>query len=283
MVGYAQNPISTLEQLLVEIWPDFDQPSVLVLLTGAIPEDVPLPVEVTLPIPLGATINAVARVTSDDIRDDIEFDAGTAGQLTFTVPNRRFQAEYYIPYTADGNRRNYTFNWLSDLTIAEFLVRVQQPSLATSMTMTPAATNVSTGAYGLQYHHLAASSLSANQPFSLEIGYELVRSQLSIEVVETQPTLPNEPGDPGFNWPIMIAVAGGATILVAAVWFVMSNRRPKRRTIKPKPTRRATPRRAVGPAPKRRVTRSNFCHECGQPADPDDRFCSKCGTALKGK
>ena len=41
--GFAQEPVSAIDTLDIEIWPDYDRPSVLVLLTGTLPGDTRLP------------------------------------------------------------------------------------------------------------------------------------------------------------------------------------------------------------------------------------------------
>ncbi|HEX6387566.1 MAG TPA: hypothetical protein VF177_23100, partial [Anaerolineae bacterium] len=101
-VASAQSETTAIESLAVEFWPDYDRPAVLVLLTGTLPADTPLPATVTLPLPQEADLNAVARISDDNVMiDDIEYTTG-ADQLTFTTPDRRFRIEYYLPYTADG-------------------------------------------------------------------------------------------------------------------------------------------------------------------------------------
>jgi hypothetical protein len=35
--GFAQKPVSVIDSLDIEIWPDYDRASVLVLLTGTLP------------------------------------------------------------------------------------------------------------------------------------------------------------------------------------------------------------------------------------------------------
>src|SRR5690606_4323832 len=47
----AQTPSAALASLAVELWPDYDRPAVLVLLTGALPASAPLPATVTIPVP----------------------------------------------------------------------------------------------------------------------------------------------------------------------------------------------------------------------------------------
>ena len=64
--GFAQNPASVIDSLDLEIWPDYDKSSVLVLLTGTLPEDTRLPASITLPLPEVAQLNAVARIDSKD-------------------------------------------------------------------------------------------------------------------------------------------------------------------------------------------------------------------------
>ncbi|MBW1994611.1 MAG: hypothetical protein JRI77_09195, partial [Deltaproteobacteria bacterium] len=65
--------VSTIDSLLVELWPDYDKASVLVLLTGALPPDTRLPASVTLPLPKTAQLNAIARIDAGDgmMKDDI--------------------------------------------------------------------------------------------------------------------------------------------------------------------------------------------------------------------
>jgi hypothetical protein len=91
--GLAQNPVSVIDALDIEIWPDYDRASVLVLLTGTLPGDTRLPASVTLPLPEVARLNAVARIDSKDgkMKDDIFSSSDPPGALTFTTPDLRFR------------------------------------------------------------------------------------------------------------------------------------------------------------------------------------------------
>jgi hypothetical protein len=66
--GFAQKPVSVIDSLDIEIWPDYDRASVLVLLTGTLPRDTQFPASVTLPLPETAQLNAVARIDSKIVR-----------------------------------------------------------------------------------------------------------------------------------------------------------------------------------------------------------------------
>ena len=58
----AQTEVTQLDTLTVELWPDYDRPAMLVILTGTLPESAALPATVTIPLPPEAEINAVARL-----------------------------------------------------------------------------------------------------------------------------------------------------------------------------------------------------------------------------
>ncbi|MFN2223112.1 MAG: hypothetical protein ACK2UH_11195, partial [Candidatus Promineifilaceae bacterium] len=89
----AQSPVNELAILEIELWPDFDQPELLVLLTGTLADDVPTPARVTLPLPEEASVNAVAHVNvgSGDLENVSDVDSDTPGQLAFTTPSPTLQ------------------------------------------------------------------------------------------------------------------------------------------------------------------------------------------------
>jgi hypothetical protein len=71
--GYAQGRATAIDTLIVDLWPDYDRASVLVLLTGTLSADTKLPATVIFPVPVTAQLNAVARIDSSDgvMKDDI--------------------------------------------------------------------------------------------------------------------------------------------------------------------------------------------------------------------
>jgi hypothetical protein len=282
----AQSPVTDLDQLTVDIWPDYDRPQVLVLITGFLRSDTPVPATITLPYPSGADINAVARIDEDGAMfSDIEYDDSVPGQLTFTTPEPNFRIEYYMPYSADGNDRSFTFDWQSDAAINNFLISVQQPLLANEMTLSPEAENVNTSPDGLNYYEMPALSLAPDQAFDLAVSYTLIRPQLSAEILSPQevPLIGSgaagssvDGGDDNLNWLVIAGAAALIILIVGGGWFVLRTQFSSRRVSKPRPARRSTP------APKTPSSSSTrFCHECGLPIDAGDSFCSNCGAAQK--
>lgn len=292
---FAQERDASLDFLNVDLWPDYDRAAVLVLLTGSLTEDTGLPVSINIPIPENADINAVARVDAvGNLFTDIDFDSREPGNLILNLSEPSFRIEYYFPYESNGNQHEFGFDWLADIDVNQLSVTFQQPSLATNVVLSPEATNTINGDDNLLYHQLPNSVVVAGTPYSMDASYEMVRQQLSSELISSQlltesdlsTTIPTEPGqDSGeFDWTIVLGVAGGVLILAIVGWLIVSNRRSSRRVLKPQPRRRQQSQRSPTPDPRstRTTGKSRFCHECGQPLDPGDKFCRNCGTLVKG-
>lgn len=288
----AQSPVDELATLEIELWPDFDRPATLVLLTGTLADDVPVPATVILPVPEEASLNAVAHVNvgSGDLENVTDVDSDTPGQLTFTTPSPTFRIEYYVPYETNGDQRQITFDWRSDMAVDQVLATVQQPAEATDFQLLPAADRSTTGADGLVYHAYDGQAMPAGQSFSVTASYELASGELSADVLaaqqpQVQGPLPLVSGpaqseDPGLNWPIVVIVAGGLIMVAALAWFLYTNsNRSRRRAPRPRPVRRTKPEASQSPP----SSTAQFCHQCGRPVEDEDRFCRACGTPLKGR
>lgn len=266
----APGEVERLAWLTVELWPDYDRPAMLVLMTGAVPNDAPLPAAVTLPLPADVTINAVARITDDNaLIDDIEFETA-ADSVTLFTPDRRFRVEYYAPYETVGANKSYEFNWQSDLAVEEIAVAVQEPEEATSLEVEPAAVEVVTGFEDLNYHNLPPETVPAGVPYAVTVTYRTGESGL-IQAA---------------NWPALLAAGGGLLVLLALAWQLWGNGFPRRsrRLRKPRPARSA-PASGRGRESRKGTEKSRpakFCHQCGEETQAGDRYCRNCGTQLKG-
>ena len=274
----AQQPVGELDSVQISFWPDFDDPSVLVLITGQFPEDAPLPAQVSIPVPDDAQINAVASIDEAGMAS-IDFDS-TNGNVTFVTSSPRFRVEYYAPYQQDGLSRSYDFEWIADLAVAELSAEIQQPANAITLTSEPAASNMYTNETdGLFYHALDPRAVPAGTSYQVDFQYDMASDALTVgqvtsaseevsgrDVVAPVETVNN-------NWLIFAAIAGLVALAVIGTWFVATRAsgRKSSRPIKPKP------KKAENTKSKEVI----FCHNCGQAAESNDRFCRRCGTELK--
>jgi len=262
--------VTAVDTLSVEIWPDYDQASVLVLLTGELSSDTPLPATITVPLPPEARLNVVARISPDRfMADDIDFTEA-AGAVTLTTPDPSFRVEYYYPYQTDGEQRDFTFTWTADFAINQLSVSIQQPLSADTLTTNPAATAITTSQLdGLIYHVLPVQTVPAGQSYRAAVSYHMASPLLTEARLQNQgggeaavPPTTNPTGSP--NWALYLAAAGTALIGIAMFWQVVNHRRKTRR-----------------PGRHRPATKASFCHNCGQRSQKGDQFCRQCGTPLK--
>jgi hypothetical protein len=276
-IGFAQNPVSVIDSLDIEIWPDYDRASVLVLLTGALPGDTRFPASVTLPLPEGAQLNAVARIDSKDgdMRDDIVSRTDpSAGTLTFITSDLRFRVEYYLPYTADKSQRSFDYTWSAAITVNNLQLRIQRPTSADTLNTKPATANVVSGGDGFDYHIFPKRAVPAGQPFTLHVNYKMITAQLSAISLPRQNTsdqtraIPATPNTgSGISWALAAVVTGGLIIIGALIWQIASRRRASNIS-KPAASRVA------------KQSQEKFCGNCGEPTGKGDNFCSGCGSEL---
>lgn len=273
--GHTQGKATAIDSLAIELWPDYDRASVLVLLTGALPADTTLPATVILPIPETAQLNAVARIDSSDgqMKDDI-FSTPVPGGLSFITPDLRFRLEYYFPYVVNNNLRTFNFSWLAAISVNKFQLKIQQPLSASLLTTEPLPKNIFRGEDGLTYYAFPEQVVPAGQSFSVRVDYTMTTAQLSVEGLTSPGTRVQEPGLPStaktgadVNWPLIAVVAGGIIILMVFVWQIATRRAKSSRPITHNATAKKEPY-------------SKFCSNCDNPVDIGDRFCSKCGGAL---
>jgi hypothetical protein len=275
--GLAQNPVPAIETLDIEIWPDYDRASVLVLLTGTLSDNTRFPASITLPLPENARLNAVARIDQQDgaMKDDIFSVPDTSGSIKFITPDPGFRVEYYLPYSINNNQRSFDFTWQAAIPVQNFQLRVQRPTSARTLNTEPAAANVARSGDGFTYHTFPARAVPAGIPFSLHVNYIMTSDHLSatgLPSANTNIQNPISPATPksgsGINWALIAIIAGGILIFAALIWQLVSRHSASNM---PMPADKGA---------EKKPSQAKFCRNCGEAVDEGDRFCSGCGTEL---
>lgn len=151
----AQGTVA-LSALKIELWPEFDQPSTLVIFNGTLAPEVSLPAAVTLHIPAASGRPfAVAVQDPNGKLLNAQFTTAPSGEsiaVTVQATFATFQVEYYDPtLKIEGEARDYAFRWIADFPIRAVTVRVQEPVGARGLRVEPAATPEGPGDLGLNY------------------------------------------------------------------------------------------------------------------------------------
>lgn len=277
VAGQTQGKVTAIDSLAVELWPDYDRASVLVILTGTLPADTKLPATVIIPFPQAAQLNAVARIDRSDgrMKDDISYSHVPA-EIKFFTPDLSFRLEYYLPYLVNNIQRTFNFTWVAGLSVKRFQLRVQQPTSANILETEPATKNILRDEDEFTYYAFPVQAVPAGQSFSVDVNYTMTTAQLSAKNLVPPSARVQEPGLPstsntekGVNWPVLAAVVGILIMLVVYIWQIAASRTESNRHI-------------THNAKAKKQHNTKFCGKCGNPIDKDDRFCGKCGTALQG-
>jgi hypothetical protein len=272
----AQGQVS-LKSLSVQLWPEYDQPSVLVIYDFTLDEGISLPANVTLRIPADANLIAVAYAPSGSNLLNAPFEEpyieGDWQVVTITVDTvATYHIEYYAPLVFDGSERMYEYIWPGDHAVDSFNLTVKVPVDTTEISTDPPMTE-STSEDGSQVNlNWETSDLAANEQLPIEFVYTKTSDRLSMSgPLQPDPVDENTDGRVSLSNYLPYIMGGLGVLLIAGggFYFWQSGR---------------------GKADSRKRHRSRarddageevYCHQCGKRAQASDRFCRTCGTRLR--
>lgn len=274
----AQAPIR-FSTVTVEIWPEYDRPSVLVIEHLTLDAAAVLPAQVTMRVPAQAQVWAVAVVDASGGRINAPYDRQVQGDwavLSITANSSSLQVEYYDPLVKNGTSRRIEYQWAGDAAVDSFSVVFQQPAGATDLVLAPAA-QTSTVDKGLTYYQTAPVGLTAGQTYSLVASYQKQNDGLSVSSMPVEPAQPFGQNTFGNMWingvtNVILAALGGLLLVGAVIGVIFWRKnRPKSAAKR----RHARPGNAEQ-GPEKAV----HCSQCGKRAQPGDVFCRTCGERL---
>lgn len=269
-----------LDSINVELWSEYDQPSMLVINQFVVSQDTSLPATVTLRFPKDGNLIAVAveqdgSLFNKDFTEPVE--QGNWQTITLNVdsydPHR---IEYYQPLVRDGNKREFKYQWFGDYYVKEFNITILVPADSTELVTSPVLQKTETTANGLiTTGTLTQTDLKMGNSFRFELEYQRTSTALTDpdKAGEVQPSEPVGPDTPGrvsiANLPWIIGAFGLALIGIALFSYWRSTQTTEAR---PRRRRRQAAQEEAGQA---------YCHECGARANAGDRFCRTCGSRLR--
>ncbi len=277
--AFAQQEI-VFDFVQVQLWPEYDRPSMLVIHSYQLPEDQPLPVEVSIRIPAEVGEPSAVAVAEDGglfTREYTRTVEGDWATITLQADTPVVLIEYYDPsLSQEDNPRTFTYTWLGDYATQELNISIQQPVGATQMSTSPNYGSGSTGSDGLTYYSQTYGPLAAGEETSVSLTYQKDDTALSLTSAATTTQDTSNvalQGLPVWGW-VLIGV-GTVVVVGGAVFFILSGRQEK-----PASTYQQKKQRASTAAPRAGKS-ATFCHQCGTQAAPGDKFCRECGTALR--
>ena len=274
----AQSDV-TLSHVLVQLWPEYDQPSMLVITDFQMPTSAQLPAKLTFRIPQEGNLIAVATYAADGSLVNAVFDGPTIeGEwkvFTITMDTVSARFEYYQPLTINGNQREFSYLWSETYAVDAFDIRVLEPMDLTSFKTDPNLSSISQE-NGLTYHSGSTVKLASGEQFALNLQYNKTTDTLIAPPQGVQPSAPvgeSTPGRVSLNnyLPYIIGGLGVIMIIGGIIYYWQAGRSQSR---KPRRRSHTHPEDEDGDV-------ESYCPQCGTRAKGGDRFCRVCGARLR--
>lgn len=278
-LAFAQTSVA-LANVTVQLWPEYDQPSMLVLVDYEVAANTQLPINVTFRIPKDANLVAVATYSTEGTLVNAGFDGpkaeGEWQSFTTTIGTNKGRLEYYQPIAFNGEQRVFSYVWDGIYAVDSFNISVLEPLDTKSLVMTPKSDSISQD-QGLKYYNKKPVKLAANEKFTLNLQYEKTSDALISSSQAVQPAAPlddNTTGRVSFSnsLPYIIGGVGLLLIIGGVIYYLQAGKTGKKKFR----------RRAGGKSDEEEGNDSDvYCSQCGTRARTGDRFCRICGSRIK--
>lgn len=285
----------TIKTMKVQLWPEYDDPRVMVTYQGEFKDASVFPQAVKFPAPLGSEMAMVCALKPPDDEHLCQlYDTLTAADslaVSYTLPIPTYYLEYYWDGIKTQTGKSFSFNYVSPYAIDSLEVEVQQPSRATDFKLAQPYASASSDALGIKYYHYVFNNVTPGQTISIDASYTKPDNKPSV-VKKTSGSTSNAGSGYQFNF----IGTGVALLVVAAIGFVLLRRRQSAAPVRVAQARRAArieaKRAEVQHEQAQPVVRQSSARfsrpvqpKATQPAKPDQVsteavFCIKCGTKL---
>lgn len=277
----AQNG-TALSFVTVQLWPEYDQPSMLVIVDFQVAADTTLPVTLNFRIPADANLIAVANDIGGGQFMNVPYDEPVAeGEYLvfnmFIEDTNPHRFEYYQPLTFNGEERTFSYLWDNTYEVTNFQYLFLEPLDVTRVTLDPTYTSQETF-NGLKYYEGTSVPLAAGAQYALNISYEknsdmLVSQAQAVQIAE--PVNENTPGRVSLANSLPYIIGGLGIIMIAGgLMYYFQWGRHSAGSSKPR-------RRTAAQTSSEANATSVYCPQCGTRAKPSDRFCRTCGARLR--
>lgn len=277
--------VPSLDTLEIDLWPEYDDPSMLVIYKAILSPEVSLPTEITFRIPVEAGAPTAVAVGPDASSvADVVYDTQVMGDwidISFIATTPVIQFEYYDPaLVKDGAQRSYDFSWPGDYAVDSLILQLQHPIGATSVAVTPTMGRVVQNNDGFMYNIIEVGTLEQGSLFDLGVSYQKESDDLSIQSLQIQPSATITPRTSSLlnldQWWVWLLIGLGVVLIGGGSYWYW--RLGREETSPGKRRHHKAPQQEVAGATPEGVV---YCHQCGKRAGSGDQYCRSCGTRLR--
>ena len=272
----AQGQIA-LDAMTVQLWPEFDQPAMLVIYDFTLTEGTSLPVDVTLRIPNDATLIAVAYAPTGNLLNvpyQDPYEEGDWQVVILTVDTAAtYHIEYYAPLIRTDTQREYVYLWPGDYAVGTFNASVKVPVDTTEITTDPQMRTVAAEGSAQTSLEWGTTNMKAGEQLPIKLTYTRTSDQLSVsnQPLESGAVDESTQGRVSLSnyLPYILGGLGILLIVGGGVYFWQTSQG------------KSAPRKRHRSRDEDLDSEDVYCHQCGKRAQPGDRFCRTCGTRLR--
>lgn len=269
----------TFTNVNVQLWPEYDQPSMLVITDFQVSANATPPMSINFRIPKGANLIAVAEYSTGGSLVNAAFDGpkddGDWQVFTIQLNGTSARFEYYQPLTFNGNQRLFSFLWDSEYAVDAFSAKVLEPLDVTSLTTTPVLSSIAEN-NGLKTYSGEPVKLASGEQYTLTLDYTKTTDSLVSAAQGVEPAQPVNEDTTGrisvSNYMPYIIGGLGVIMIIGGIvyyWRSGSNATKKSR------------RRAHSHDEGDTDGEDTYCPQCGTRSKSGDRFCRTCGARLR--
>jgi hypothetical protein len=267
-------------QLKISIWPEYDQPTVLVMLDGTLADTANLPRDVSVLIPSSASL-LVTTFENQDGTLAAEQQSKPANQgdgytrVTYTIKSPKYHVEYYDNLLRGSPDKVMDFAFKAVALIDQVTLEIQQPLKASNFSVNLPSPSVRDD-NGFQVYSSSYSNVTAGQTLTAQVKYTKTDPNPSVLPTVAPANVPSTTPAataPGIWGNVFAIVALVLLVLVAVLGFYILQQRARHPASAMAASRSGSRKQARRQAAARRV----FCTQCGSALGPEDNFCPKCG------
>ncbi|HJR80636.1 MAG TPA: zinc ribbon domain-containing protein [Anaerolineales bacterium] len=277
-----------LESINIELWSEYDQPSMLVINEFVVSPNTPLPAEVTIRFPKEGNLIAVAMESNGDLfNSEFEGPVEQGNWQTITLNVQTYdphRIEYYQTLTREENMRHFKFKWFGDYYVQQFNLNMLIPGDSTHLITTPPLSNTQSSANNLYLTgSISRRDMKMGNSFEFDLSYERTSDVLTAadqpnQVQPSEPVGPDTPGRVSVDRLPWVIGGMGLALIAIALWIYWRSMQSNE-----DPSAGSASRRRRSPRTQEDADGQIHCHECGARAQPGDRFCRTCGSKLRAE
>ncbi|MBI5286051.1 MAG: cytochrome c-type biogenesis protein CcmH [Deltaproteobacteria bacterium] len=222
----------TIGRMRVAIWPEYDDPGVLVIYDGRFKDDLAFPAETSFLIPKGAVISDACSLSPKgqhfcQLYKVIDYADVSEVRLKLPFPN--FYLSFHIePFEARKEEKQFRYIIKVNHPIDRLEVNIQRPLRSEGFKVTPEAIEKAE-AKGFELYNYAFDNVPKGKVLGFKVEYVKKDTLSSVDIKYSPMAGPKVWGSPYETQKkvstILYSVAGmGALLLIGLLWFLLRGR-----------------------------------------------------------